>query len=101
MSNYKQLDKNIYEYKSIEQINLDLAEAAKIIYSQNCIIVKDVIKEEYCNKAIKYLERISKSSFPNYFSLIHLKNNSKVQVPLLNRNQLKILNPLCNALSHI
>ena len=69
MSNYRQLDKNIYEYKSIQQINLDPAEAAKIIFSQNCIIVKDVIKEEYCNKAIKYLERISKSSFPNYFPL--------------------------------
>ena len=45
MSNYRQLDKNIYEYKSIQQINLDPAEAAKIIFSQNCIIVKDVIKE--------------------------------------------------------
>lgn len=69
MSTYRKLNKNIYEYESISQIKLDTKNAAKIISSQNCIIVKNVFKKGYCNKVIKYLERISKNSFPNYHPL--------------------------------
>ena len=69
MSILEELEDDIYTYKNIKDINMDIKNAADVIKDQKCIIIKNVISKSYCKEAIKYLEKISNSSFPNYFPL--------------------------------
>ena len=69
MPNKEVLEDDIYVYKSIKDINNDIKHAADLIRNQKCIIIKNAISKSYCKDAIKYFEKISSSSFPNYFPL--------------------------------
>mgnify|MGYP001162662860 CR=1 FL=1 len=69
MPNHEALEDDIYSYKSIKDIKKDIKNAAEFIKDEKCIIIKNAISKSYCKRAIKYFEKISSSSFPNYFPL--------------------------------